>query len=1093
MPITEQVLIEFISDSTGLQPAEDKLAALGKIDKATADTFKKTNTELQKRTQLQNAVAQSSGKVAQGMGVLKHNVLDLDKYMKNFMQNFIEGWQEGIADALKEAGVEFDQATGKFKKGGDEAGKSVDSLKSRVGKLKAEMAILKAQGKDNTDQYKQMTAEAARLSDALGKVSQEVKNVGSDTATLDGLVGIAGGVAGGFAAAQGAMALFGSESEDLQEVLVRVNAAMAITQGITQLQNTLLKEGAAAKLADIIVTKAQTAAQALFTFVVGASTGALKVFRIALATTGVGLLVIALIELVNVLSDTSDELKSVSKDIDYARSRVEAYEEAINGFTEKQLAQAKEAGKLESELIKIRGRGMIAQIDVLTKSNVLLANQRDQLKKTSAAWFALNAAIDENNKSIQKLNADTAIAQLQLQAQLREEGLRDIVAAQEAKLQLTEKNTKEEFELQKRLLDAQVNLDLNAENKTAQEKLSILNKYLRDVRDLERNYARLQLQDAVSAAEGRLATTKKNSREELNAQIAVLRAKAAFDLAQEGILAGQKLAINKKLQKDIAEAELNFKKVQQQNKISGIEAELAEEQKKREEITIRAGAKEIELQASIIKEKANLDLLQEGLAAGQILAIRRNMLLEVARLNSEFNKQTAKEALQDQVSRNNAELNQLNLGNEERQRLQIDNIIALAEIEVNENKGLSDKIKEINAKRDADIKAVRLRYIQETVEYEIQLEAARGGAAARELKRQLDAQDAIRSASTEREKKEIENALNVRRMSLQEQLALIDILANHELNAIGIRIDALNDGFSNELISQREYNVQYEKLVDEQAQIVEDAEQKKRNAAKKTIDEQRSQTQEAVQNVLQVYAVAVNTLSQLYDNQAARENQHLDDQKRKLKELKDAGAITEKEERRRIRLLEAEERQIRTRQAKRDKQIAVFQSLLAIPASFLRGLKDGGLPLAIIYGALAGVQAALVAARPIPKFKKGKKDSYEGLGEVGEAGAELIEKNGRMYIAEKPTIIWLGKKDKVYNPTETRAMRKQQQPYVQKNLMQPIVNNNYSNTPIDYDKLGKSVGKNIPQPIINITEKGMTTLVRTGNSYIEYLENRRRF
>jgi hypothetical protein len=44
------------------------------------------------------------------------------------------------------------------------------------------------------------------------------------------------GIAGGFAAAQGAIALFGGESEDLQKTLVRLNAAMAFSQGLSQIE-----------------------------------------------------------------------------------------------------------------------------------------------------------------------------------------------------------------------------------------------------------------------------------------------------------------------------------------------------------------------------------------------------------------------------------------------------------------------------------------------------------------------------------------------------------------------------------------------------------------------------------------------------------------------------------------------------------------------------------------------------------------------------------------------------------------------------------------------------------------------------------------
>src|SRR4029079_19681814 len=99
------------------------------------------------------------------------------------------------------------------------------------------------------------------------------------------------------------------ESKDLQQTLLRVNAAMAVLQGLQQIQNVLQKESAASILANTIATKAQSAALAVYNFIVGTSTGLTKAFRIALATTGIGVIVIALIELVKVLNKSNHEME----------------------------------------------------------------------------------------------------------------------------------------------------------------------------------------------------------------------------------------------------------------------------------------------------------------------------------------------------------------------------------------------------------------------------------------------------------------------------------------------------------------------------------------------------------------------------------------------------------------------------------------------------------------------------------------------------------------------------------------------------------------------------------------------------------------
>ena len=91
----------------------------------------------------------------------------------------------------------------------------------------------------------------------------------------------------GFAATQGAIALFGSENEALEESLLKVQSALAIQQGVQGLTEAYKELSIGTKLAG--------AAQAIFSTVVGTTSGALKVFRIALLlSTGIGAIVVGL-------------------------------------------------------------------------------------------------------------------------------------------------------------------------------------------------------------------------------------------------------------------------------------------------------------------------------------------------------------------------------------------------------------------------------------------------------------------------------------------------------------------------------------------------------------------------------------------------------------------------------------------------------------------------------------------------------------------------------------------------------------------------------------------------------------------------------
>ena len=206
----------------------------------------------------------------------------------------------GIANSFAAAfsGGEAKKALDNQAKAIDNVGKSGKSLVGQLKGLKQELAALEIAGQDGTAAFNQLLISAAKLEDQIGDTRARVKILASDTFKFDAAVGATQALASGFELAQGAAALFGSENEDLQKALVKITAATAVANSVQQL-SALIKEENAVKTAVLTArTFAATAAQAAYTTVVGASTGAMKVFRIALAGTGVGLLVIGLIALV---------------------------------------------------------------------------------------------------------------------------------------------------------------------------------------------------------------------------------------------------------------------------------------------------------------------------------------------------------------------------------------------------------------------------------------------------------------------------------------------------------------------------------------------------------------------------------------------------------------------------------------------------------------------------------------------------------------------------------------------------------------------------------------------------------------------------
>jgi hypothetical protein len=178
---------------------------------------------------------------------------------------------------VKDSG--FDQVTEKTK-----------TLKQQLREIKDQLGTMDEGSKG----FKELVAEAGALQDKIGDLDQQVKNFASDTGNVDAALGGLTAVTGGFEAVQGAMALVGSENENLQLAMLKVQSAMALANGVQQVQIALNKDSALMKGFDAVKTTALTIATSAYTAVVGTSTGALKLFRLALVSTGIGAIVVGI-------------------------------------------------------------------------------------------------------------------------------------------------------------------------------------------------------------------------------------------------------------------------------------------------------------------------------------------------------------------------------------------------------------------------------------------------------------------------------------------------------------------------------------------------------------------------------------------------------------------------------------------------------------------------------------------------------------------------------------------------------------------------------------------------------------------------------
>lgn len=126
----------------------------------------------------------------------------------------------------------------------NENAKAQTSLRARLRELKTEMVELEAAGMRNTDRYREVRAEAAALTDAWGDAQAQANALANDDAGFAGVMSGLTGLTGGFSAVAGMVGLFGDESENLQQIMLKTQSIMAVTNGLMQVSQALNKDSA---------------------------------------------------------------------------------------------------------------------------------------------------------------------------------------------------------------------------------------------------------------------------------------------------------------------------------------------------------------------------------------------------------------------------------------------------------------------------------------------------------------------------------------------------------------------------------------------------------------------------------------------------------------------------------------------------------------------------------------------------------------------------------------------------------------------------------------------------------------------------------
>lgn len=197
------------------------------------------------------------------------NIKRAGQALSDYMRKVRDGG--GTLKYLDDGVMEAVQALGQLGTKADNTRGGLRELTQTIADLTVEYRALSDEDK-NTDFGKgmstaiqQLTERAGNMRDAMADTAAAINNAASDTRRFDQLAQGASLVTSGFQTMQGAAKLLGVEMGDNVEVLAKLQAAMAVTNGLTQIQTVLQKQSALMQGVMAVQAKAAAVAQALLT------------------------------------------------------------------------------------------------------------------------------------------------------------------------------------------------------------------------------------------------------------------------------------------------------------------------------------------------------------------------------------------------------------------------------------------------------------------------------------------------------------------------------------------------------------------------------------------------------------------------------------------------------------------------------------------------------------------------------------------------------------------------------------------------------------------------------------------------------------
>jgi hypothetical protein len=510
----------------------------------------------------------------------------------------------------------------------------VKPLRLQLREATEELQLARQRFGEFSDEAVEASKKVAGIRDSINAANESAQ-LFDPGARFQALTTAASTAAGGIAAAQGALALFGGESEEVEKALLRVQGALALSQGLSQLKD-LGKVGEQLKITFRGVT------------------AGMSNFRKALIATGVGALVTAL----GLLIANFDTVKkvlfnlfpSLSKFTDFIGGMITAVTDfvGITNKAERELEQLSKAnaranedieariklltaqGGKETEIYNLRKQQTEDELNFLRQSlktkGELTDEELKRFRELKNTQIVEEAAFRKQQEEAEKKAAEKSAADFKANAEKRKEAQKILDDARNSSL---DKQQQEEIAIQNayaekslKLKEAGVKDDGSLEEARQRDLQGIRDKYAKEQEAQEKDF-----QDTLNALRTKTRLDGiKDENEKAREQILL-----DFEQQKQDVLDNEKLKAEQKtaLLLELGQQEQMALDTLQQ----GIDEKNAEKQLIELDRQMKEGELSFQIQRDLVDQKEAL--LREQFANGLIEEAKYN---EAVKANSEARK-----------------------------------------------------------------------------------------------------------------------------------------------------------------------------------------------------------------------------------------------------------------------------------------------------------------------------------------------------------------------------------------------------------------------------------------------------------------------